>query len=96
MGKGVKVTQERCKACRYAMNITGGSMNNPERSSTGAVFVACGYSLKEGSSRIFKDGDYKKDYKPGYCNYYIPGKRMNSIDSITSNSTLKKGKKKDV
>lgn len=92
----VKCTKERCKQCQYAMNLTGAAT---VRKGTSDALIACGYILKTGRSRVFENGKKKADYEPGYCNYYIPGKRIKSMDdplnSERYNNTIKKGRLKN-
>ena len=91
MGREVKISKERCKQCKYGMKMTGASMGKgPDSYSV----IACGYILKTGQSRVFEKGKKKDDYKPGYCKCYEKGPRIESLDSLTRNNTLKKGNKK--
>ena len=96
MPRRVKCTKERCKKCKYAMNLTGAAL---VRSKDSLGLIACGYILKTGHSRVFENGKKKADYEPGYCNYYIPGKRIKSFDDPLNkegcNNTIKKGRKKN-
>ena len=94
----VVISNERCKQCQYRMNISGGDLI-PRKKAYGMGIVACGYILKEGHSRVFENGRHRSDYEEGYCNYYIPGKRIKSFDDPLNkdgcNNTLKKGRKKN-
>lgn len=92
MGQRVKITKERCKQCKYAMNMTGAYSLNKNHA---AGITACGYILKTGESRVFKYGKHREKYDPAWCTCYEPGKRVDSIDSLTKNKTLKKGYKKN-
>ena len=94
MGRKVKLTKQRCNQCKYATNMTGATVMN-KAGGFGTGVVACGYILKTGQSRVFKTGRHKKGYDPGYCDCYEPGKRVESLDSMTKHKTLKKGKKKN-
>lgn len=85
----VKATKERCLKCQYSMNLTGAAM--VKKGNSGAL-IACGYCLKTGECRTVKDGKKREDYKPGYCNFYVEGKRIPSRDSMLSNMTVKKGR----
>ena len=95
MGRRVKATKERCLTCQYVMNLTGASF--VKKGESGAL-IACGYCLKSGDGcRTVKDGQVRDGHVHGYCNKYLPGKRrVQTFDSIINNTTIKKGKKKDV
>lgn len=77
-GKRVKTSEELCKTCQYSMSLTGARV----MFGNGVGVTCCGFSLKTGKSRVFSEGHKKATYEPGYCNYYIPGKRLRSIDSM--------------
>lgn len=91
----VKCTKQMCKQCRYVMNLTGAAL---VRSKDSLGLIACGYILKTGHSRVFENGKKKANYEPGYCNYYISGKRIKSFDDPLNkdgcNNTIKKGRRK--
>lgn len=95
MPRRVKCTKERCKNCKYAMNLTGAVLVKSKDSS---ALIACGYILKTGHSRVFENGKMRDDYEHGYCNYYAPGKRVKSYDDPLNkegcNNTIKKGRRK--
>lgn len=94
MGRRVKITKQRCRQCKYATNMTGATVMN-KAGGFGSGVIACGYILKTGQSRVFKAGRHKEGYDPRYCTCYEPGPRLASMDSMTNNKTLKKGKKKN-
>lgn len=64
MPRQYKINKERCKKCKYQMNISTGYGNNRN------IGKFCGYALITGECRCFKDGGYRKDYRPGYCQVY--------------------------
>ena len=60
MAKQHKITEELCESCVYQ---TG------HANETGP-FGICGYLLATNESRVFRLGNYRDDYKPGYCQVY--------------------------
>lgn len=92
MGSPVKATKERCLKCQYCMNLTGTSF--VKKGMSGAL-VACGYILKTGESRVFKDGKKRKGHKQGYCNRFKEGKRIDSIDNLSRHSTVIKRRERN-
>lgn len=64
MPRQYKINKERCSKCKYQMNISTGYGNNR------SIGKFCGYSTITGHSRCFKDGGYREDYRPGYCQVY--------------------------
>ena len=91
MGRTVKSTPDRCIRCKYCMNLTGCAYLKGDGST---ALIACGYSLKTGESRVFKDGVVREGYKHGYCDKYEEGKRVRSRDDMCSHTTLKGSRKK--
>ena len=73
MPRQYKINEERCKKCLYQMNISTGYGN---KVNTGKF---CGYILITGESRCFKDGDYRSDYRPGYCQVFKERKQDKRI-----------------
>ena len=67
MGRSVKITKERCLTCKYCKNISSSYVNG---SSMPYVNKFCDYMNIEKESRVFKNGDYREDYEPGYCQVY--------------------------
>ena len=63
MGRQYKLTKERCKQCQYRTVFTGCG-------DYGGSGFACGYCLFTNESRVFHNGDYREDYRPGYCQVY--------------------------
>lgn len=64
MPRQYKINKERCSKCKYQMNISSGYSGKE------LVGKFCGYSTITGHSRCFKDGGYRSDYRPGYCQVY--------------------------
>ena len=64
MPRQYKINKERCGKCKYQMNISSGY--------SGKEFAGkmCGYALITGVCRCFKDGGYRSDYRPGYCQVF--------------------------
>ena len=55
-----KITVELCESCVYQT----GHVNESHS------FRTCGYLLATNESRVFRLGNYRDDYKPGYCQVY--------------------------
>lgn len=80
MPRQYKINKERCSKCKYQMNISTGYGN---KVNTGKF---CGYILITGHSRCFKDGNYRSDYRPGYCQVFNKreGKKRMIMKQITN------------
>jgi hypothetical protein len=66
MSKQHKISTELCSTCKYKTYFSAGGIYNKKWPAS----VACGYCSTTGESRVFKDGRYREDYKPGYCMVY--------------------------
>lgn len=61
-----EISVELCSTCKYRTYFAAGGIYNKKWPAS----VACGYCATTGESRVFKDGRYREDYKPGYCMVY--------------------------
>jgi len=61
-----KIVRSLCEKCKYKTYFAAGGIYNTKWPAS----VACGYCSTTGESRVFKDGGYRHDYRPGYCQVF--------------------------
>ena len=74
MPREYKISRERCKKCKYQINIAP--------SGNSEMGWACGYILITGKSRVYKDGNFKECYRPGYCDVFETGEKKKTAPAV--------------